>query len=45
MFEMLLWLYDGGKGKLTTGLLANAVIIGWITDAQKQEIIGTIDNQ
>jgi len=30
MFKMLFWLYDGGKGKLTTGLLANAVNIGWI---------------
>ena len=41
MFEMLLWLYDGGKGKLTDALLANAVIKGYITDEQKQEILAT----
>jgi len=41
MFEMLMWLYDGGKGKLTIPMLANAVIKGWITDSQKQEILAT----
>ena len=41
MFEMLMWLYDGGKGKLTVPMLANAVIKGWITDAEKQEILAT----
>ncbi|HBD00188.1 MAG TPA: XkdX family protein [Lachnoclostridium sp.] len=45
MFDMLKWLYDGGKGKLTINGLVNAVIKGWITEAQKQEIIGTIDSQ
>lgn len=41
MFEMLMWLYAGGKGKLTVDMLANAVIKGWITDAEKQEILAT----
>ena len=41
MFEMLMWLYEGGKGKLTVTMLANAVIKGWITDNQKKEIIET----
>jgi len=39
MFEMLMWLYDGGKGKLTAEMLANAVIKGWITEVQKREIL------
>lgn len=39
MFEKLMWLYDGGKGKLTVEMLANAVIKSWITDKQKQEIL------
>jgi hypothetical protein len=41
MFEMLIWLYDGGKGKLTVPMLANAVIKGWITETQKKEIMVT----
>ena len=41
MFEMLLWLYDGGMGNLNIGLLAHAVIKGWITESQKQEILAT----
>lgn len=41
MFEMLMWLYNNGKGKLTVTMLANAVIKGWITDAEKQEILAT----
>jgi len=41
MFEMLMWLYDGGMGKLTVTMLSNAVIKGWITDAEKQEILAT----
>lgn len=41
MFEMLMWLYDGGMGKLTVAMLANAVIKGWITDAEKQLILAT----
>lgn len=41
MFEMLMWLYEGGKGKLTVSMLANAVIKGWITDDQKKEILAT----
>lgn len=45
MFEMLLWLYNGGKGKLTISLLKNAVIKGWITEEQEQVIIGTSENQ
>lgn len=40
MYSMLLWLYEGGK--LTVELLANvAVIKGYITDTQKQEILAT----
>jgi len=39
MFEMLMWLYDCGNGPLTVAKLANAVIKGWITEAQKQEIL------
>lgn len=45
MFEPLMRLYDGGNGPLTVTMLANAVIKGWITEAQKQEIIGTADSQ
>ncbi|WP_277407845.1 XkdX family protein [Lacrimispora xylanisolvens] len=41
MFEMLMWLYDCGMGKLTVTMLANAVIKGWITDAEKQLILAT----
>jgi hypothetical protein len=41
MFEMLMWLYDSGKGKLMVTMLANAVIKGWITDDQKKEILAT----
>ena len=41
MFETLMRLYDGGKWPLTTAMLANAVIKGWITEAQKQEILAT----
>jgi hypothetical protein len=41
MFEMLMWLYDNGKGKLTVTMLGNAVIKGWISDDQKKEILAT----
>lgn len=41
MFEMLMWLYEGGKGKLTVAMLANAVIKGYITESQKKEIMAT----
>lgn len=41
MFEMLMWLYDGGKGKLSVPMLANAVIKEYITEDQKQEILAT----
>lgn len=41
MFETLMRLYDGGKGPLTIPMLANAVIKGWITESQKQEIMAT----
>jgi hypothetical protein len=41
MFEMLMWLYDDGKGKLTAPMLANAVIKGWIIDNQKKKIMAT----
>ena len=41
MFEMLMWLYDGGKGKLNRSMLTNAVIMKWITEEQKQEILST----
>ncbi len=45
MFETLMRLYDCGKGQLTAAMLANAVIKKWITADQKQEIIGTTNNQ
>ena len=41
MFETLMRLYDGGKGLLTVVMLANAVIKGWISEAQKQEILAS----
>lgn len=41
MFETLMRLYAAGKGPLTAAMLANAVIKGWITDAEKQEILAT----
>ena len=41
MFEPLMRLYDGGKGPLTVSMLANAVIKGWITEDQKQEILAS----
>jgi len=41
MFETLMRLYDGGSGKLTVPMLANAVIKCWITDAQKKEILAS----
>lgn len=41
MFETLTRLYDGGKGPLTVPMLANAVTKGWISEAQKQEILAT----
>ena len=41
MFETLLRLYAAGKGPLTVPMLANAVIKGWITDAEKQDILAT----
>lgn len=36
MFEMLMRLFDNGKGPLTVVMLANAVIKSCITEAQKQ---------
>jgi hypothetical protein len=41
MFVTLMRLYAAGKGPLTVPMLANAVIIGWITDNQKKEILAT----
>jgi hypothetical protein len=41
MFETLKRLYAAGKGPLTVTMLANAVIKGWITDTEKQEILAT----
>lgn len=41
MIDTLMRLYDGGKGPLTVAGLAKAVIKGWITDNQKQEIMAT----
>ena len=41
MFETLMRLYDCGNGPLTVAGLANAVIKGWITEAQKQDIMAT----
>ncbi len=45
MFETLMRLFDGGKGPLTVVMLANAVIKGWITEAQKQQILETRDSK
>lgn len=45
MFDTLMRLYNGGKGKLTIAMLANAVIKEWITEDQKQEIVKTADGQ
>ena len=39
MFETLMRLYDCGKGPLTVTKLENAVIKGWITNEQKEEIL------
>ncbi len=41
MFETLMRLYNGGNGPLTVTMLSNAVIKGWISEAQKQEIIAS----
>lgn len=41
MYETLLRLYAAGKGPLTASMLATAVIKGWITDSEKQEILAT----
>lgn len=41
MFATLMRLYDGGIGPLTVVMLSNAVIKGWITDEQKQEILAS----
>ncbi|GLC79254.1 XkdX family protein [Lacrimispora brassicae] len=41
MYETLMRLYDGGKGTLTIAMLANAVIKGWITEVEKQEILAS----
>lgn len=41
MYETLMRLYAVGKGPLTVTMLANAVIKGWITDAEKQLILAT----
>lgn len=41
MFETLMRLYNGGKGPLTVAMLSEAVIIRWITDDQKKEILAT----
>ena len=41
MCETLMRLYAAGKGPLTVTMLANAVIKGWITDAEKQDILAT----
>nr|DAL97499.1 MAG TPA: hypothetical protein [Caudoviricetes sp.] len=41
MFETLMRLYAAGQGPLTVTMLANAVIKGWITDAEKQDILAT----
>lgn len=39
MFETLMRLY--ATGKLSAAGLANAVIKGWITEAQKQDILSS----
>lgn len=41
MFDTLMRLYDCGNGSLTVVMLANAVIKGWITEDQKQEILAS----
>lgn len=40
MFETLKRLYDNGNGALDENGLNNAVLKGWITEEQKQEIVG-----
>lgn len=39
MYEMLLWLYNGGDGKLTNIGLTNAVNKGYITEDEKNRIL------
>lgn len=41
MYETLMRLYAAGKGPLTVTMLVNAVIKGWITETEKQEILAT----
>lgn len=41
MFETLMRLYDGGRGKLTDEGLEKAVLKGWITEEQKEEILAS----
>ena len=41
MFDTLMWLYEGGKGKLTIIGVSNAVMKGWITEEQKKEILNS----
>ena len=41
MFETLMRLYDGGNGKLTESGLEKAVLKGWITEEQENEILAT----
>jgi len=39
MYKMLLWLYNGGNGKLTEIGLSNAVNKGYITEDEKKKIL------
>ena len=40
MYQTLLRLYNGGKGKLTEAGLKKAVTLGWITAAEYKQITG-----
>lgn len=40
MFETIKRLYDGGNGQLSKVGVSNAVVKGWITSGQFQEITG-----
>ena len=40
MYTTLKRLYNNGKGPLTVNELNRAVLLGWITEQQKNSIIG-----
>lgn len=45
MYETLNRLFDKGDGPLDENGLNNAVLKGWITEEQKQEIISTNESR